>query len=101
MAGHDRNEEMEIFGDFIVGTKLINLSLIGRKFTWYKPDGSTMSRLDRFLISEEWLDSLNNLSQLGFKRVVSDHCAVILKEKELNWGPKPFRMLKCWEEMAG
>lgn len=37
----------------------------------------------------------------GLKRGVSDHCAVVLKEKELNWGPKPFRMMKCWEDMSG
>lgn len=101
VAGHDRNIEMEFFGDFIAEAKLIDLPFIGRKFTWYKADGSAMSRLDRFLISEEWLGSWNNLSQWGLKRGVSDHGAVVLKVKEINWGPKPFRMLKCWEEMEG
>lgn len=24
-----------------------------------------------------------------------------MKEGDVNWGPKPFRMLKCWEDMAG
>lgn len=26
---------------------------------------------------------------------------MVLKEKEINWGPKPFRMLRCWEDMNG
>lgn len=65
----------------------------------YKADGSTMSRLDRFLLSEEWLNEWPELSQWGLKRSVSDHCAVILKERDINWGPKPFRMMKCWEGM--
>lgn len=32
---------------------------------------------------------------------VSDHCPVVLKEKEVNWGPKPIRLMRCWEEMEG
>lgn len=51
-----------------------------------------MSKLDRFLITEEWLNTWNNLSQWGLKRSVSDHCPVVLKVNEVDWGPKPFRM---------
>lgn len=60
-----------------------------------------MSRLDGFLITKEWLSSWDNLSQWGLKRSVSDHCAIILKEREVNWVPKPFCMLRCWENMEG
>lgn len=37
------------------------------------------------------------------QRTVSDHCVVILKEKEtdVDWGPKPFRMMNCWREVVG
>jgi exonuclease III len=42
------------FSRFIDDTFLIDLPLNGRKFTWYKGNGVTMSRLDRFLLSEEW-----------------------------------------------
>lgn len=75
---------MESFCNFISESGLIDLPLIGRKYTWYKPNGSTMSRLDRFLILEEWLNSWSCLSQWGLKRSVSDHCAVVLKEREVN-----------------
>lgn len=60
--GVNRAEEMQMFGDFISEAGLIDLPLIGRKFTWYKADGKAMSRLDRFLISESWLNSWNDLS---------------------------------------
>lgn len=60
--GNNRGEEMEAFGEFIQEAGLIDLPLIGRKFTWYKSDGSAMSRLDRFLISEKWLASWGSLS---------------------------------------
>lgn len=60
MGRNNRNEEVQIFGEFISEVGLIDLPLIGRKFTWYKLDGSAMSRLDRFLISESWLNSWGN-----------------------------------------
>lgn len=73
MEGNNRNEDIHIFGDFISEARLIDLPLIGRKFTRYKSDGKAMSRLDRFLISKSWLNSWGNLSQWGLQRTVSDH----------------------------
>lgn len=43
----------------------------------------------------------SNLSQWGLQRSISDHYAVMLKEKDVNWGPKPFRFLNCWKQMTG
>lgn len=54
---NNRGDEMQMFGEFIAEIGFIDLPLIGRKYMWYKPDGTTMSRLDRFLITEEWLNS--------------------------------------------
>lgn len=65
VEGFDRSVEMNMFDDFISEAGLLDLPLIGRKFTWYKADGLAMSRLDRFLISEEWLNTWNNLTQWG------------------------------------
>lgn len=96
--GYNMNEEMQIFGEFISEAGLIDLPLIGRKFTWYKSDRKTMSRLDRFLITKNWLNSWCDLSQWGLQRSVSDHCTIVLKE--INLGPKPFHMMRYWEEMV-
>jgi exonuclease III len=41
------------FSRFIEENNLVDLPLHGRKFTWFKGDGLSMSRLDRFLLSEE------------------------------------------------
>lgn len=39
------------FGMFIDSCKLVDLPLIGKKFTWYGPE-KKKSRLDRFLVEE-------------------------------------------------
>jgi exonuclease III len=42
------------FNQFIDDNDLVDLPLCGRSFTWYKGDGRSMSRIDRFLLSEDW-----------------------------------------------
>lgn len=88
--------ESEEFNTFIAAMQLLDLPLIGRKYTWYRPNGSAMSRLDRFLLSQEWVQVWPNCSQVAFNRDVSDHCPILLRDIFQNWGPKPFRTLNCW-----
>lgn len=46
--------EMSKFDEFINECGLVDLPLIGRKFTLYQTNRALMNRLDRFLLSEEW-----------------------------------------------
>lgn len=32
----------------------------------------------------------------GLPRTVSNHCPIVLKEDNRDWGPKPFRFMNCW-----
>ena len=32
---------------------------------------------------------------------LSDHVLEVLRVDEENWGPRPLRMLKCWEDFPG
>lgn len=64
---HFRNEEMKCFEKFVMEAKLIDLPMAGRKYTWYRSDGSTISQLDRFLVSESWLNTWPNCSQWGLQ----------------------------------
>jgi exonuclease III len=82
------------FNRFIVDNNLVDLPLHGRKFTWFKGDGLSMSRLDRFLLSEEWCFNWPNYKQVAHLRSLSDHCALVLSASEEDWGPQPSRMLK-------
>lgn len=33
----------------------MDLPIVGKKYTWFKENGSTKSRLDKMLVSDEWL----------------------------------------------
>lgn len=50
------NMEIEEFNKFIAEMELVDPQLLERRFTWYKPDVMTMSKLDRFLLSENWVN---------------------------------------------
>jgi hypothetical protein len=48
--------EMRAFHGFIDDLDLIDLPLLGRRFTWFHANGRLMSRIDRMLVSPDWLD---------------------------------------------
>lgn len=50
-----RKGKMIEFDEFVLGAELIDIPLRDMRFTWSNLDGSTMSRIDRFLFSESWL----------------------------------------------
>ena len=91
----------QFFNWFIVDNGLIDLPLCGRKFTWYKRDGSCMSRINRFLLSEDWCAQWPNCFQVALLRGLSDHCPLQLLIDDEDWGPRPTRMLKCWRDIPG
>ncbi|MCH98102.1 transposon TX1 putative protein, partial [Trifolium medium] len=72
-----RNVEMRAFGGFIEEMNLIDLPCLGRRFTWYHANGSSMSRLDRVLVSTEWMVSWGNCSLWVLPRDLSDHCPLV------------------------
>jgi len=93
--------DSDIFNKLIEDSSFIDLSICGRLFTWYRGDGFSMSRLDRFLLSPPWCDAWPNSIQLVNQRGLSDHVPLVLYVDEDNWGPRPFRMLKCWADLPG
>lgn len=87
--------EADVFNKFIADSMLVDLPICGRLFTWYRGDGVSMSRLDRFLLSDKWCDVWPNCIQVAYQRGLSDHVPLILHADDANWGPRPLRMLKC------
>lgn len=46
--GMEHNEFQKIIDD----SNLIDLLVTGKRFTWFKPDRSAMSKIDKFLLSK-------------------------------------------------
>ena len=42
---------VEEFNEWVVDLDFEDVPCVGRKFMWYKPNGTTKNRLDRVLIS--------------------------------------------------
>ncbi|GKU93958.1 hypothetical protein SLEP1_g7507 [Rubroshorea leprosula] len=78
------------FNDFIETTGLVDIRLVNRRFTWYRPDGTSMSRLDRFLLSTEMCNMSGEWVQHGvldawqqhpdFKKTVEEKWATLKVE---------------------
>jgi len=73
----------------------------GRLFNWYRGDGQSMSRLDRYLLSVNWCSAWPNCFQVANQRGLSDHVPLVLSVDVDNWGPRPLRMFKCWADFPG
>jgi len=91
-----QKKEIDGFNCFIESNGLVDLPFVGKKYTWFKSNGTAKSRLDRILVSEEWLNQWPASKQYVQPRMVSDHCALVLKSCIKDWGPKPFRSLDVW-----
>jgi hypothetical protein len=85
-----------LFNVLVENSGLMDLPLMGCKFTWVQPNGNCMSRLDRILVSDGWLAEWGSVTLWGLKRDVSDHCPIVVKYDGYDWGPKPFRFNNHW-----
>ncbi|PNX99671.1 cysteine-rich receptor-like protein kinase, partial [Trifolium pratense] len=90
--------EVSDFRNFVENLELVDLPLLGRRFTWYQSSGKAMSRIDRILISDDWASRWGNVALWVLPRDVSDHCPLVLKYRNDDWGPKPFRFNNFWLE---
>jgi len=95
-GGPSQRKEMIDFNSFIDTNCLVDIPRVGKKYTWFKPNGTSKSRLDKFLVSDEWIQSWPFYKQYVQQRTVSDHCAIVAKSWAKDWGPKPFRSIDAW-----
>ncbi|KAK9045904.1 hypothetical protein V6N11_051807 [Hibiscus sabdariffa] len=95
----DQGGMLEFVG-FIHDGGFVDMPPAGKVFTWYGSKAKGC-RLDRFLVSTDWLDQFEGLEQCNLLRNVSDHDPVRLSCGVVNWGPRPFRFLNAWLERKG
>ncbi|XP_071713722.1 uncharacterized protein [Rutidosis leptorrhynchoides] len=88
----------KMFNDFIDKANLIEIPLGGMKFTRISDDGLKYSKLDRFLVSEPCHSSWEGITACTLDRDYSDHCPIVLKDLNNDFGPKPTRIFNNWFE---
>lgn len=90
------------FNEFINNNQLVDIPIGGTRFTRISDDGSKFSKLDRFLVSENFQEVMGGVVCTALDRRLSDHCPLLLKEDKMrDFGPKPFRTLDVWWNETG
>ncbi|XP_071713337.1 uncharacterized protein [Rutidosis leptorrhynchoides] len=89
------------FNEFIVRNNLIEIPIKGRKFTRVSDDGVKFSKLDRFLVTDDFIKLWKDLSINVLDRKESDHCPLVLQDGAIDFGPKPFKIFDNWLELEG
>ncbi|XP_071689538.1 uncharacterized protein [Rutidosis leptorrhynchoides] len=84
------------FNEFIDKNRLIDVPLGGKKFTRICDNRVKFSKLDRFLVSESFHNTWGNISTLALERKLSDHCPIVLRDREIDYGPKPTKIFDEW-----
>nr|GFA33269.1 RNA-directed DNA polymerase, eukaryota [Tanacetum cinerariifolium] len=91
----------EAFNSFIINASLVEVSLGGCSFTWCHKSAKKMSKLDRFLISDNLMCSCPSISSTSLDRFLSDHRPIIMREAHYDYGPIPFKFFHYWFELDG
>ena len=82
--------------------ELRDLPLQGGMFTWSGGLNNLLkSRIDRFLISEDWEVHFQGCIQGVLARPVSDHSPIILDGEGMRRGRTPFRFKNMWLKEEG
>ncbi|GJZ41835.1 RNA-directed DNA polymerase, eukaryota [Tanacetum coccineum] len=91
----------DMFNTFIANAGLEEIPLGGSSFTWCHKSATKMSKLDRFLISENLFNSYPDICATSLDRFLSDHRPILLRESNHDYGPIPFRYFNHWTELDG
>ena len=100
--GGSLNSDMRRFSKVIEDLELKDLPLLGGLFTWSGGvNNQSLSRLDRFLVNEEWDCRFNGSRQCVLPRPIFDHFPILLDGGGLRRDPSPFRFENMWLKVKG
>nr|GEW97092.1 RNA-directed DNA polymerase, eukaryota [Tanacetum cinerariifolium] len=85
-----------IFNLFIANGRLWDIPLGGHLFTRINNRRDKLSKLDRFLISENSTSLLHNYSAKVIDCFISDHRPILLSQSVADFGPIPFKFYNSW-----
>lgn len=93
---------MSHFSEIIEDLEVIDLPLIGGSFTWCGGLNNRLaSRLDHFLVSEDWENQFSGLLQSILPKPVSNHGPILLDCGGIKKGKAPFKFENMWLKVEG
>ena len=96
------SNSMRRFSDIMNDLDLRDLPLQGGPYSWKGGlNGSSMSRIDRFLVTADWENQCNKVTHSCLPRPVSDHFPIMLDSVGVRTGPAPFRFELMWLKYEG
>ncbi|GJS83032.1 hypothetical protein Tco_0749573 [Tanacetum coccineum] len=75
---------------------MIDLPLSGRLFTWMNKARTKLSKLYRFLISKEVVETLADVRFTSIDNLWSDHNPILLHVSKSDFGHTPFKLFRSW-----
>ncbi|XP_074314193.1 uncharacterized protein LOC141649400 [Silene latifolia] len=82
-----KQEDMEAFVDCLADCGMTDIHATGAYFTWTNkqdPDHRKYSRLDRFLINQDWLDEFPDMNAHFHPEGIMDHTPCIVRNTRLD-----------------
>ncbi|RVX07561.1 Transposon TX1 uncharacterized 149 kDa protein [Vitis vinifera] len=88
---------MRSFAQIVDELELLDLPMQGGAFTWSGGrNNQSWARLDRFRVTQNWLDMFSGVAQCRLHRPTSDHFPILLMGGGLRRGPTSFRFENMW-----
>lgn len=96
-ADHRGIAIMDAFNDFIREEGLLDVHLANRQFTWSsKRPQPILSKLDRVMLSTEWVAAYPVISLTAKAMIVSDHVPILLQCKQPQTRPREYKIELFW-----
>ena len=93
---------MRCFLELIDELGIKDLTLYGGEHTWCGGlNNSLASRLDRFLVSDDWEDRFGGLVQKILPNPSFDHAPILMDGGGIRNGKNPFRFENMWLKAEG
>ncbi|GKA99182.1 RNA-directed DNA polymerase, eukaryota, reverse transcriptase zinc-binding domain protein [Tanacetum coccineum] len=94
-----RKDSVTVSDYFVIVRGLEEVPLGGSAYTWCHKSASKMSKLDRFLVSENLLNTCPNISAITLDRFLSDHRPILLHSWKDTLGMISNAWRNCVEEL--
>ena len=93
---------MRRFAQVVDDLELLDIPLQGGVASWSGGrNNQVWARLDRFLVTQDWLDCFSGIIQCRLPRPTSNHFPILLKGGGVRKGPSPFRFENIWLKVYG